>query len=82
MYNFVDYMMIVSLTDPSFTESFGKLKCVLFAKEVEKLPAVKSVGDIVRFHRLMVRDMLVLYDLNTVYKTNRNHSVNLVRCES
>ena len=47
-------MMIVSLTDSSFSDHFDKLKCVLFSKEVERLPAVKHVGDIVRFHRLMV----------------------------
>jgi hypothetical protein len=31
-----------------------KLKCLLFAKELDKLPLVK-LGNIIRFHRLSVR---------------------------
>lgn len=47
-------MMMISLTDPSFTDDHDKLKCVLFNKDLHQFPAVLKVGDIVRFHRLQI----------------------------
>ena len=47
-----DYCMVVTIVDPSIQQS---LKCVFFQPDVKQLPQVKSVGDIVRFHRLKVR---------------------------
>ncbi|XP_067040359.1 protection of telomeres protein 1-like isoform X2 [Acropora muricata] len=49
-----DFVCSLSLVDPSFDNLDKSFKCVLFSKSKETLPLIKSVGDIVRFHRLAV----------------------------
>ncbi|XP_053376763.1 protection of telomeres protein 1-like [Mercenaria mercenaria] len=50
-----DYCAMVSLVDPSYMDPMDKLKCLLFAKEMSKLPLVK-LGQIIRFHRLSISE--------------------------
>jgi hypothetical protein len=45
--------MVISLTDPSFTDANQKLKCNLFGNGPQ-LPQIRAVGDIIRLHRLKV----------------------------
>ena len=47
--------MMLSIVDQSQTTQDEKLKCLLFAKEESKLPPAQ-VGDVIRFHRLMVNE--------------------------
>lgn len=49
-----DFVCSLSLVDQSFDNLDKSFKCVLFSKSKETLPLIKSVGDIVRFHRLAV----------------------------
>lgn len=49
-----DFVCCLSLVDQSFDNLDKSFKCVLFSKSKEMLPLIKSVGDIVRFHRLAV----------------------------
>ena len=49
-----DFVCTLSLTDPSFNSLEKGFKLVLFSKSKEMLPPVKSVGDIIRFHRVSV----------------------------
>ena len=49
-----DYVCTLSLVDPSIVSLDHSFKCVLFSKSKETLPCVKTVGDVVRFHRLGV----------------------------
>ena len=53
---------MLSIVDQSFTTQDQKLKCLLFAKEENKLPPAQ-VGDVIRFHRLSV-SFRVLYKNN------------------
>ncbi|XP_063998444.1 protection of telomeres protein 1 isoform X6 [Pogoniulus pusillus] len=47
-----DYCSVVTLVDPSN----AKLTCTLFSGNVDCLPKIYKVGDIVRFHRIKVWD--------------------------
>jgi len=49
-----DYYSTLVLTD----ESEAELSCNLFDPSPMGLPQIKSVGDILRLHRVMVRDSL------------------------
>ncbi len=49
-----DYMMLVSLVDPSLESFSHKLKCVLFVRDVSYLPERAVEGDIIRMHRLKI----------------------------
>ena len=51
-----DFVCTMSLVDPSFDSLDQSFKCVLFSKSKESLPLIKSVGDVVRIHRLGVRE--------------------------
>ncbi|NWT68647.1 POTE1 protein, partial [Prunella himalayana] len=46
-----DYCSIVTLVDPSNV----KLTCSLFSGNLDSLPKIYKVGDIVRFHRIKIR---------------------------
>lgn len=50
-----DWCTMISVVDPSYSDAFDKLKCLLFAREKNKLPDVK-LGDIIRFHRLSISE--------------------------
>ena len=50
---FADFSMLISIVDDSLTDPLDKLKCMLFARDLQSLPDAK-IGDIVRFHRLKV----------------------------
>ncbi|WAR25501.1 POTE1-like protein, partial [Mya arenaria] len=50
-----DYCTMISIVDQSLKGVDEKLKCLLFGSE-EKLPS-PDVGDIIRFHRLMVTEL-------------------------
>lgn len=52
-----DYCTMVSIVDPSYTDPMCKLKCLLFAKELSKLPVVK-LGHIIRFHRMSISEYM------------------------
>uniref|UniRef100_A0A663NAD2 Protection of telomeres protein 1 n=1 Tax=Athene cunicularia TaxID=194338 RepID=A0A663NAD2_ATHCN len=47
-----DYCSVVTLVDPSNV----KLTCTLFSGNVDSLPKIYKVGDIVRFHRIKIRE--------------------------
>lgn len=47
-----DYCSIVTLVDPSNV----KLTCSLFSGNLDSLPKIYKVGDIVRFHRIKIRE--------------------------
>ncbi|NXF98085.1 POTE1 protein, partial [Eubucco bourcierii] len=47
-----DYCSVVTLVDPSN----AKLTCTLFSGNVHSLPKIYKVGDIVRFHRIKIRE--------------------------
>ncbi|XP_063179377.1 protection of telomeres protein 1 isoform X1 [Chroicocephalus ridibundus] len=47
-----DYCSVVTLVDPSNV----KLTCTLFNGNLDSLPKIYKVGDIVRFHRIKVRE--------------------------
>ncbi|XP_053799685.1 protection of telomeres protein 1 isoform X3 [Vidua chalybeata] len=47
-----DYCSIVTLVDPSNV----KLTCSLFSGNLDSLPKIYKVGDIVRFHRVKIRE--------------------------
>ncbi|OPJ85918.1 protection of telomeres protein 1 [Patagioenas fasciata monilis] len=47
-----DYCSVVTLVDPSNV----KLTCTLFSGNLDSLPKIYKVGDIVRFHRIKVRE--------------------------
>ncbi|XP_063998440.1 protection of telomeres protein 1 isoform X3 [Pogoniulus pusillus] len=47
-----DYCSVVTLVDPSN----AKLTCTLFSGNVDCLPKIYKVGDIVRFHRIKIRE--------------------------
>ena len=51
-----DFVCTMSLTGPSFDSLDKGFKLVLFSKSREALPLVKSVGDIIRFHQIAVRE--------------------------
>ncbi|KAL3852547.1 hypothetical protein ACJMK2_016171 [Sinanodonta woodiana] len=48
-----DYCLVISLFDQSMSDPDQKLKCLLFAKDMSRLP-LAEVGDIIRFHRLSI----------------------------
>ncbi|KAK3582026.1 hypothetical protein CHS0354_000267 [Potamilus streckersoni] len=48
-----DYCLVMSLFDQSLSNPDQKLKCLLFAKDISRLPQAE-VGDIIRFHRLSI----------------------------
>ncbi|KAA3678046.1 protection of telomeres protein 1 [Paragonimus westermani] len=48
------YSLFVSLTDPSLRGA--KLPCIFFNDELEKLPPIRSIGDIIVTHRLIVKE--------------------------
>lgn len=57
---FTDYCSVVTLVDPSNV----KLTCTLFNGNLDSLPKIYKVGDIVRFHRIKVcTTMWVVYVL-------------------
>lgn len=47
-----DYCSVVTLVDPSNV----KLTCSLFSGNLDSLPKIYKVGDIVRFHRIKIRE--------------------------
>ncbi|XP_055663924.1 protection of telomeres protein 1 isoform X1 [Falco peregrinus] len=47
-----DYCSVVTLVDPSNV----KLTCTLFNGNLDSLPKIYKVGDIVRFHRIKIRE--------------------------
>ncbi|NXR34318.1 POTE1 protein, partial [Zosterops hypoxanthus] len=47
-----DYCSVVTLVDPSDV----KLTCSLFSGNLDALPKIYKVGDIVRFHRIKIRE--------------------------
>ncbi|XP_005039323.1 PREDICTED: protection of telomeres protein 1 isoform X1 [Ficedula albicollis] len=47
-----DYCSVVTLMDPSNV----KLTCSLFSGNLDSLPKIYKVGDIVRFHRIKIRE--------------------------
>ncbi|XP_008944631.1 PREDICTED: protection of telomeres protein 1 [Merops nubicus] len=47
-----DYCSIITLVDPSNV----KLTCTLFNGNLDSLPKIYKVGDIVRFHRIKIRE--------------------------
>ncbi|XP_067171614.1 protection of telomeres protein 1 isoform X3 [Apteryx mantelli] len=47
-----DYCSVVTLVDPSN----AKLTCTLFSGNLDSLPKIYKIGDIVRFHRIKVWD--------------------------
>ena len=49
-----DFVCTLSLSDPSLDSLEKGFKLVLFSKSKEMLPLVKSVGDIIRFHKIAV----------------------------
>ncbi len=49
-----DYMMMVRIVDASLDDQNSKLKCVLFARSLNRLPRDAKTGDILRVHRLKV----------------------------
>lgn len=49
-----DYWMAISLVDDSFTSAEESFVCNVFAPSKEQLPAIKHVGDIVRFEGINV----------------------------
>ncbi|XP_033647838.1 uncharacterized protein LOC117307255 [Asterias rubens] len=51
-----DYCMMVTLIDPSLVNDQRGFRCQLFRDELEALPQIHSIGDIVRFHRLRVTE--------------------------
>ena len=51
-----DFVCTMSLVDPSFDSLDQSFNCVLFSKSKASLPLIKSVGDVVRIHRLGVRE--------------------------
>ena len=51
-----DYMMLISLVDPSLDSFSHKLKCVIFAREKNYLPEQAKIGDIIRMHRLKISE--------------------------
>jgi len=55
-----DYGVFISIVDDSLSDPFDKLKCMVFAPDTQSLPDAK-IGDIVRFHRLKVTTLLILY---------------------
>ena len=52
--------MTVSLIDPNVDET-KKLKCVFFARQLDMMPKIRVVGDIIRIHRLLVSEAVILY---------------------
>jgi len=50
---FVDHSKLLSIVDDSITSPLDRIKCLLFARDLNSLPDAK-VGDIIRFHRLKV----------------------------
>ena len=68
LFTFTDYMMLVSIVDSSLDSLSHKLKCVLFAREQSAFPTQTEVGDIIRMHRLKVKNLFqktVLYLIHT-----------------
>ena len=57
---FADLSMTVSLIDPTVDET-KKLKCVFFARQLDMMPKIRVVGDIIRIHRLLVSETVILY---------------------
>lgn len=49
-----DFVCSLSLVDPSLASLEESFKLVLFSKSKERLPLIRSVGDIVRFHGVAV----------------------------
>ncbi|XP_010219999.1 PREDICTED: LOW QUALITY PROTEIN: protection of telomeres protein 1 [Tinamus guttatus] len=47
-----DYCSVVTLVDPSN----AKLTCTLFSGNLDSLPKIYKIGDIVRFHRIKIRE--------------------------
>ncbi|XP_009898516.1 protection of telomeres protein 1 [Dryobates pubescens] len=47
-----DYCSVVTLVDPSN----AKLTCTLFSGNLDSLPKIYKVGDVVRFHRIKIRE--------------------------
>ncbi|XP_068787903.1 protection of telomeres protein 1 isoform X3 [Struthio camelus] len=47
-----DYCSVVTLVDPSN----AKLTCTLFRGNLDSLPKIYKIGDIVRFHRIKIRE--------------------------
>jgi len=46
--------MLLSIVDESLTNPLDRLKCMLFARDIQTLPDA-NVGDVIRFHRLKVK---------------------------
>jgi hypothetical protein len=49
-----NYCMVVSLLDDSLNSTKDSFLCTIFAPLKEQLPAIKCVGDIVRFERVKI----------------------------
>ncbi|XP_022100650.1 uncharacterized protein LOC110984603 isoform X2 [Acanthaster planci] len=49
-----DYCMTVTLIDQTLDPSHRGLRCQLFRDDINALPQVHAIGDIVRFHRLKI----------------------------
>ncbi|XP_025907451.1 protection of telomeres protein 1 isoform X1 [Nothoprocta perdicaria] len=47
-----DYCSVVTVVDPSN----AKLTCTLFSGNLDSLPKIYKIGDIVRFHRIKIRE--------------------------
>ena len=62
---FADLSMTVSLIDPTVDET-KKLKCVFFARQLDMVPKIRAVGDIIRIHRLLVNEGFILYCYNII----------------
>ncbi|XP_071797255.1 protection of telomeres protein 1-like [Asterias amurensis] len=51
-----DYCMTVTLIDPSLDKDHRGIRCQLFRTELDALPKIHSIGDIVRFHHLNIEE--------------------------
>ena len=51
----VDFFSSSRLVDET-----GEAQCTLFSKELERLPKIEKIGDIVRLHRVGVSDTCVV----------------------
>ncbi|KAJ8038548.1 Protection of telomeres protein 1 [Holothuria leucospilota] len=49
-----DYCMVITIFDPSCEPELCGLKCLIFNPDIQSMPKVLELGDIVRFHRLKV----------------------------
>ncbi|XP_071820159.1 uncharacterized protein [Apostichopus japonicus] len=49
-----DYCTMITIVDPSIDAQVSGLKCLIFNSDLNAMPKVLDVGNIVRFHRLKV----------------------------